>query len=187
MQKWIERDHVNSHYRRLQSARSHLQLNNRNEPIHGRLSKSNHDLRFEERVHSAQSQRSGSFCLNVTSPATDRKKRDMADESLDVLAKHSKYFTQPKQQFTPRLVRKIVRPSSSPPKKQAPVAGQRTAVAAARTIKSAEVGSAKKEYDSSNQRNVSDDSAFGDEQSIESDASSDDSGTFDFKKWLKEQ
>ena len=195
MQKLIDDDHIKHHYRRLNGAQSHVQQSMKKTSASARLSKSSNDLRFEKNLQSLERQMSSSqFCLDVN--VVSEKKQDMVDESLDVLKKNSKYFTQPKKLFTPRLVRKIVRPSSTsqrttrqslPPTR--PVTPSRPkSVTISRTVNSTIYYPA----DLPQQRNVSDDSAFGDEHDSSSTRSSssssdDELAAFNFKKWLKEQ
>ena len=195
VQKLIERDHMNHHYRRLNGAQSHLHLNSyRNSAVSkNRLSKSNNDVRFEDSLRNVEKQMGSEFCLNVSAPASERKK-EISDETLDVMTRHSQYFTQPKN-FTPRLVRKIVKPNTAPNTR--PLSAVRsvkletTGNVPAKMVSTART-SKKVIIPVNSQRNVSDDSAFGDEPSIEtSSSSSSDSSQemniFNIKQWLKEQ
>ena len=196
VQKLIERDHMNHHYRRLNGAQSHLHLSNyRNSAASkNRLSKSTNDVRFEDSLRSVEKRMASEFCLNVSAPASEKKK-EISDETLDVMTRHSKYFTQPKH-FTPRLVRKIVRPNTSsitrPLSAILPMKLEVTENVPVKVVSTAP--KAKKVIiPVSSQRNVSDDSAFGDEQSTESSISSSSSDrsqgmdVFNIKQWLREQ
>jgi hypothetical protein len=196
VQKLIERDHMNHHYRRLHGAQSHLHLSNyRNSTVSkNRLSKSTNDVRFEDSLRDVEKRMASDFCLNVSPPASEKKK-EISDETLDVMTRHSKYFTQPKH-FTPRLVRKIVRPNTSPTTR--PLSAVRPMkLEATENVPVKMVSSARKTkkviIPENSQRNVSDDSAFGDEQSIESSISSSSSESseemdvFNIKEWLREQ
>jgi hypothetical protein len=195
VQKLIERDHMNHHYRRLNGAQSHLHLNSypNSAVSKNRLSKSNNDVRFEDSLRNVEKQMGSEFCLNVSAPASERKK-EISDETLDVMTRHSQYFTQPKN-FTPRLVRKIVKPNTSPATRP---------LSAVRSVKLETTGNVPAKIVSTartskkvitpvnSQRNVSDDSAFGDEPSIESSStsssdSSQEMDIFNIKQWLKEQ
>ena len=182
---------MNHHYRRLNEVHSQLHLNNRNPPIsRNRLSKSSNDVRFEDQLRGIERTMASQFCLDVTIPVSDKKK-EISDETLDVMTRHSKYFTQPKKQFTPRVVRKFVRPKSSPPNR--PQSSTRSLVFETPIIKVPSTSTPRKPkkvfFPLDPQRNVSDDSAFGDEQESSSSSTSDSQETaaFNIKKWLKEQ
>ena len=193
VQKLIDEDHIKNHYRRLNGAQSHLQTLKTN-TTSVRLSKSSNDLRFEHKMQSLERQMSNEFCLDVT--VTNEKKKEIFDASLDVMKKHSNYFTQPKKLFTPRVVRKIVRPSltshttrqqSLPPTRSITPSSRPKSVTISRKPNSTIYYPA----DLPQQRNVSDDSAYGDEHysssRSSSSSSSDELTAFNFKKWLKEQ
>ena len=199
VQKLIERDQINHHYRRLNTAQSQLQLNKRTlVASRNRLSKSSNDLRFEDQLRGVEDKIVNEFYLDVT-PLVSDKRKEISDHSQDVMSRHSQYFTHPSKQFTPRTVRKIVRPQTTPPKRVSsavvrpvtPIVSVRSnsAVQTPRKIQNRAV----KAIAADPKRNVSDDSAFGDEHStVESDSSnssSDSLGTaeFNIKTWLKEQ
>lgn len=210
VQKLIERDHINHHYRRLDGARSQLQLkgytSHGSANFKGRLSKSSQDLSrsvgFENRLRNLERQMTSQFSLDVVI-VDEKKKKDLFDEKQDVINRHSKYFTQPKQNFTPRLVRKVVRPVTAgklSTTRSATPATQRPTTA---TLGSSSSGSSclqqrrplKAVYfpvNNHQHRNVSDDSAFDDghyssNDSVESSGSSEDLSAFNFQKWLKKQ
>lgn len=191
VQKIIDEDHIKNHYRRLNGAQSHLQTL-KTSTTSVRLSKSTNDIRFEQKMQNLERQMSNDFCLDVT--LTNDKKKEIFDESLDLMKKNSNYFTQPKKLFTPRVVRKIVRPSltghtarqSLPPTRSVTPSNRSKSVTISRKPNSTMYYPA----DLPQQRNVSDDSAYGDEHyssSRSSSSSSDELTAFDFKKWLKEQ
>ncbi len=189
VQKLIERDHMNHHYRRLNEVQSQLQAINRNPPIsRNRLSKSSNDVRFEDQLRGIERKMVSQFCLDVTIPVSDKKK-EISDETLDVMTRHSKYFTEPKKQFTPRIIRKIVRPKSSPPNR--PQSSTRSVASETPSIKVQSTARKPKKvfFPVDPLRNVSDDSAFGDEQesSSSSTSNSHETAAFNIKKWLKEQ
>jgi hypothetical protein len=191
VQKLIDEDHLKNHYRRLNGAQSHLQ-SLKTSTTSVRLSKSSNDIRFEQKMQSLERQMSSQFCLDVS--VANEKKKEIFDESLDVMKRHSNYFTQPKKLFTPRVVRKIVRPSltshttrqSLPPTRSITPSSRPKSVTISRKANSTIYYPA----DLPQQRNVSDDSAYGDEHfssSRSSSSSSDELTAFDFKKWLKER
>lgn len=184
---------MNHHYRRLNSAQSHLHLNKRTVTFSkNRLSKSNNDVRFEDQLRGIERQMESTFCLDVT-PHPSEKKKEISDESTDIVVRHSQYFTHPAKQFTPRVLRKIVRPNSSSPNRllsnSRPVSSQIRPVNAVRTPVTPR--KAKKVFIPADQRNVSDDSAYGDEHSTDTSTEStiDSQGlaAFNIKMWLKEQ
>ena len=134
----IEREHMYHHYRRLHSAKSTFQLN-----CHGagdqsagtfKRSKSIVDLTFDQRLKRLEKQLADHLS---TSPPTlpewnsrpeqspKNKKVDTFDNSLDLMRKNSKYFTQPREPFTPSVIRKIVRPVSSAPVKRPSTSSRR--------------------------------------------------------------
>ncbi len=137
---------------------------------------------------------SSQFSLDVVLPEDKRKKKELFDQSLDVINKHSKYFS-PTKEFTPRLVRKIVRPptSSRLPCSRPITPGSLRRSKLDTSLPSPQQRPMKAVYfpDDLVQRNVSDDSAFGDGHDSCSDQSSsnisDDLEAFNFTKWLKEQ
>lgn len=193
VQKLIDRDHINHHYRRLNSAQSQFHLDKRTPIVSkNRLSKSSSDVRFEDQLRSVERKMVSTFCLDVTPHPSERKK-EISDESLDVMARHSQYFTQPTKQFTPRVLRKIVRPISSSPNRL--FSNSRPASSEIRPTKTKTPVTPRKInkvfVPVDLQRNVSDDSAFGDEHSTDTstDTSSDSQSlaAFNIKLWLKEQ
>lgn len=189
---------MNHHYRRLNEVQSQLHVNTRNVTSSNRanaltkkrLSKSNNDVRFEDQLRGIENQMKNQFCLDVTSQPSDKKK-GISDETLDVMTRHSKYFTQPKKQFTPRVIRKVVRPNSSPAPNRLfsatlPMSSESLPIKLTNMARKPKVF-----LPADPQRNISDDSAFGDEHSIESSSSSSDNSpgraAFNIKKWLEEQ
>lgn len=172
---------MNHHYRRLSSAKPHINTGRR--PTTAKtLSKSCHDVRCCQDEGALQNNRFGSD-FNIDSPAQRDKKSSLADESCDVLSRHNQYFTQPKQLFTPRLVRKIVRPATS----------HSTRAREMRVPYLMSDNPAEKSVSfhlDNARRNVSDDSALEEDHSSQCSVST--IGTnelisYKFRKWLKEQ
>ena len=98
---------MNHHYRRLNGAKSNLQLDKIPACVNKRLSKSSSDIAFSRNRANAKD-----FSLDCISSSTARsKKHTISDDALDVMSRHSAYFTRPDKAFTPRIVQKIVRPN----------------------------------------------------------------------------
>lgn len=195
VRKLIEQDHMNHHYRRLNGARSQLHLNNdRHSTIsRTRLSKSSNDVRFEESLRNIETRMASEFCLNVSAPASEKKK-EISDETLDVMTRHSQYFTQPKS-FAPRIVRKIVRPNTATTIRPLSTTSNAIKSDCIEHVPAKLVNTARKTkkavVSADPERNLSADSAFGDEQFLDSSSSTSDCSqemdAFNIKKWLREQ
>ena len=115
MSKLIERDHINNHYRRLNGAQSSLQLARNCGKSTKSLtkSKSTPDISFETRQQQLERRLVRDFSLD-TSFTTSKKLSTISDDRLDVMSRHSEYFTHPTKMFTPRVLQKIVPPSLPP-------------------------------------------------------------------------
>ena len=214
MQQLIERDHTNSHYRRLNGATSSFQINRTGREgcassrTGRRLCTSVSDLNLDERLRrlerkmmeadqsaisqSIASKSAGKFAGEGDANSKKRAQESTFESSLDVMEKNAKYFSQPAP-FTPRVLRKIVQPSGTGPAPSSPMREHTRRRDRQQHSAPVTASSSSRSDDTAKLSRVpSDDSAFG-EGANSPIASSRTNGSplrtdaFDYKKWAAEQ